>query len=239
MNIFIETDDACNMYWSNKNNQLHRITGPAIEYSNGKKSFYVKGKLLTENQFKKLQDKIMNKSNKITKKELLSIIKEVVGEYRTKGALGAKNPNKLGSEKSSGKKATKIEVYYEENNKKEPLVGPRSITGLNFDFINKTWPSTKAFLEANVMATLGRAALTAKIGKSVYDELEKAKEAEFDNLLTTDNNVIIFYLENNELKARTENFVNEKLIGNQKILDKDGDGKLTAKDFKILRLSKK
>lgn len=239
MNVFIETDDVGNLYWSNKHKQLHRVNGPAIEYSSGKKSFYVKGKLLTENQFKQLQNKIMNKSNKITKKELVSIIKEVVGEYRTKGALGAKNPNKFGSKKSSGKKATKIEVYYEENNKKEPLVGPRSITGLNFDFINNTWPRTKAFLEINVMATLGRAALSAKLGKSVFDELEKAKEAELDDLLTTDNNVVIFYLENNELKARTEGSVNEELIGNQKVLDKTGDGKLTAKDFEILRKSKK
>ena len=36
-------------YW--KNNKLHRLDGPAIEWKNGYRSFYIKGKLLTEKQF--------------------------------------------------------------------------------------------------------------------------------------------------------------------------------------------
>jgi hypothetical protein len=238
-NIFIETDDVGNLYWSNANKQLHRLNGPAIEYIDGKKSYYVKGKLLNENQFNKLKNNLMKNNQKITKTQLIQLIKEVVGEYRTKGALGKKN---LGQPVVTGKKAKNVEVYFEDatGNREAVADGLNSITGMKFDFITSTWPRTKSFLEKEFMITLGDAALSARIGQSVFDEIEKAKENELDDMLTINNNVIVFYLENNELKARTEGSkMAEELVGNQKKLDKTGDGKLTAKDFEMLRKSKK
>ena len=234
-NIFIETDDVGNLYWSNANKQLHRLNGPAIEYIDGKKSYYVKGKLLNENQFNKLKNNLMKNNQKITKTQLIQLIKEVVGEYRTKGALGKKN---LEQPVVTGKKAKNVEVYFENAaGEREAVVDQE---GRKFDFINNTWPVAKKWLEANFMSYLGRAAVTHRIGQSVFDEIEKAKELEEIDMLTINNNVIVFYLENNELKARTEGSkMAEELVGNQKKLDKTGDGKLTAKDFEMLRKSKK
>jgi hypothetical protein len=163
------------------------------------------------------------------------LIKEVVGEYRTKGALGKKN---LEQPVVTGKKAKNVEVYFENAaGEREAVVDQE---GRKFDFINNTWPVAKKWLEANFMSYLGRAAVTHRIGQSVFDEIEKAKELEEIDMLTINNNVIVFYLENNELKARTEGSkMAEELVGNQKKLDKTGDGKLTAKDFEMLRKSKK
>jgi hypothetical protein len=241
-NIFIETNVVNNLYCSNKHNQLHQKNK---RYSDRifklQKSFLRKRSLLNDNQFKLLQNKIMNKSNKITKKELVSLIREAIDEYRTKGALGKKNPARGTPVKTGAKKVNTVEVYFQDaaGNMKPVTGGLNSISGMKFDFITSTWPRTKSFLEKELMVNLGDVALSARIGQSVYDELENAKMNELDDLLTVNNNVIVFYLENNELKARTEGSVNEELVGNQKVLDKTGDGKLTAKDFELLRKSKK
>ena len=37
-------DNDKNIRWYNEKNQLHRLDGPAIEYTNGSKSWYVEGK---------------------------------------------------------------------------------------------------------------------------------------------------------------------------------------------------
>ncbi len=43
---------------------------------------------------------------------------------------------------------------------------------LDFDFLNSTWPQAKAWIEGNVMTELGDAALSAKVGQSVYNKIE-------------------------------------------------------------------
>jgi Mor family transcriptional regulator len=37
-------------YFNNKN-ELHRLDGPAIEYANGRKYYFIAGKQLTEEEF--------------------------------------------------------------------------------------------------------------------------------------------------------------------------------------------
>ncbi len=38
-------DEDKNIYWSNDKDQLHRLDGPAVEYADGSKEWYVDGKL--------------------------------------------------------------------------------------------------------------------------------------------------------------------------------------------------
>ena len=40
-------------YWFNQNGQYHRLNGPAAEYSNGYKEWWIEGKAYTEQQFNK------------------------------------------------------------------------------------------------------------------------------------------------------------------------------------------
>jgi len=37
--------------WYNLENQLHRENGPAVEYANGGKAYYINGNYLTEQKF--------------------------------------------------------------------------------------------------------------------------------------------------------------------------------------------
>lgn len=39
--------------WYNFNNQLHRLEGPAVEYFDGEKYWYINGEKLTKNEFYK------------------------------------------------------------------------------------------------------------------------------------------------------------------------------------------
>ena len=43
MSNFFE-DSKENKYWENDKGQLHRIDGPAVEYADGSKSWYINGK---------------------------------------------------------------------------------------------------------------------------------------------------------------------------------------------------
>ena len=40
----MEIDKDENRYWYNENNQFHRVGGPAVEYANGFKAWYINGK---------------------------------------------------------------------------------------------------------------------------------------------------------------------------------------------------
>ena len=42
----IVKDEAGNVHWYNKNGQLHREDGPAVEYANGSKWWYLNGNLI-------------------------------------------------------------------------------------------------------------------------------------------------------------------------------------------------
>jgi hypothetical protein len=44
-------DEDKNIYWSNDKDQLHRLDGPAIEYTDGHKAWYVNGEDMTEKEF--------------------------------------------------------------------------------------------------------------------------------------------------------------------------------------------
>ena len=109
------------------------------------------------------------------------------GPYVPKGMVGMGRPKKatVAGGVSSGEA--------------DEQVGPTLDVTVNgelqdFDFLNNTWPRTKAWIEANVMPELGDAALTAKIGQSVYDKIEAAKELDIDNKLNRSNNKIeLFY----------------------------------------------
>ena len=46
----VEIDDSSTKYWY-QNDKLHREDGPAVEYANGSRIWYINGKLLTEKEF--------------------------------------------------------------------------------------------------------------------------------------------------------------------------------------------
>lgn len=75
---------------------------------------------------------------------------------------------------------------------------------LDFDFLNNTWPKSKAYIEGNVMTELGDAALTAKVGQSVYNKIEAAKELDIDGKLNKSNNKVELYFNKatNTLEAK-------------------------------------
>jgi len=99
----------------------------------------------------------------------------------------------------------------------EPQAGPIGLdvsaeiegkqTSLEFDFLNSSWPQAKKFLEAEVMAMLGDAAVdpNTKIGQYVYDAIEAAKEADLDGKLSSANNKIVLYFDpaTKQLKVRS------------------------------------
>jgi stress response protein YsnF len=66
---------------------------------------------------------------------------------------------------------------------------------LDFDFLNSTWPQTKAYLEREVMAEVPDAFKSGtKIGQEVYQKLEDAKEAaDFGKLRPADQNITLYY----------------------------------------------
>jgi hypothetical protein len=181
------------------------------------------------------------KQKRTLKESVRGMIKEVVDEYRTKGALSANNPNRKAPVKLTGKnyqakgvagmgrpkaESVSLEVYFDDNGKQKSL---------NFDFLNTPWPSAKKYLEAEVMAELrGDAALVGKIDNSVYEEIEKAKENDLDGKLTLKNNVVVLYYDepSKSLKAETaqleENDANttstgpyHNMFGDDSVGDKD------------------
>ena len=61
--IEIKTDPAGTKYWY-QNDQLHRTDGPAVEYPNGTKRYWINGKELTQLEaFVLIKAKCNEKSN--------------------------------------------------------------------------------------------------------------------------------------------------------------------------------
>lgn len=102
------------------------------------------------------------------------------GPYVAKGMTGMGRP-KSGTSPDSGDQATKASLVV-------------SFDGdlLQFDFLNSNWPQAKKFIESEVMSQLGAASIdpSVKIGQSVYDKIEAAKELDIDNKLNASNNKI-------------------------------------------------
>jgi hypothetical protein len=112
------------------------------------------------------------------KEEIVAMIKETVEEYRVKGALGKK---KVGQPAQVGLTVTLSTQSGE------------VITLDEFDFLTRTWPEAKKYLDAEVMALVGAGALdpNAKVGQSVYDAIENAKTLDLDGKLTPENNKVV------------------------------------------------
>ena len=45
-----------NKYWYNRNDSIHRLDGPAIEYANGDKYWYINGKGYSEEEFNQVKE---------------------------------------------------------------------------------------------------------------------------------------------------------------------------------------
>ena len=108
------------------------------------------------------------------------------GPYVPKGIAGMGRPKK-GAEPAVAGKATAASV---------PLIvsavmpDGKSVQ-LDYDFINNTWPAAKKYIEQEVMSELPDALdPNVKIGQSVYDKIEAAKELEIDGKLNQSNNKI-------------------------------------------------
>jgi hypothetical protein len=54
----VEVTDKATI-WYNESNELHREEGPAIEYANGGKSYYINGERHREDEFKSCENKIV------------------------------------------------------------------------------------------------------------------------------------------------------------------------------------
>ena len=108
------------------------------------------------------------------------------GPYVPKGIAGMGRPKK-GAEPAVAGQATAASV---------PLIvsavmpDGKSVQ-LDYDFINNTWPAAKKYIEQEVMSELPDALdPNVKIGQSVYDKIEAAKELEIDGKLNQSNNKI-------------------------------------------------
>ncbi len=53
--VEVNTDGDC--YWYNEKDQLHREDGPAVEYSDGPKTWWLDGVQITEEEHKKRTSK--------------------------------------------------------------------------------------------------------------------------------------------------------------------------------------
>ena len=95
-------------------------------------------------------------------------------------------------------------------------------TPLEFDFLNSTWPQAKSFIESEIMANLGDAALDpqTKVGQDVYDAIEKAKEADLDGNLSAKNNKIVLFFEPESKQLKVKGTVAEVRAPNE---DEDWD----------------
>jgi len=47
----VTVDENKNIHWYNDEDQLHRLDGPAVEWPDGDKEWYVDGKKMTEKEF--------------------------------------------------------------------------------------------------------------------------------------------------------------------------------------------
>jgi hypothetical protein len=108
------------------------------------------------------------------------------GPYVPKGIAGMGRPKK-GAEPAAPGQATATSV---------PLIVSAVMPDgkaveLDYDFINNTWPAAKKYIEQEVMSELPDALdPNVKIGQSVYDKIESAKELEIDGKLNQSNNKI-------------------------------------------------
>ncbi len=152
---------------------------------------------------------------KLVKEMVMNIIREVVDEYRTKGALGSKNPNRTAAVKATGKNYKAKGMSGMGRPKSINTSGPAgleismSLNGtpwlLDYDFLNNPWPSAKRFLETDIMAELpNEEALKGKISDEVYQVIEKAKEDDLDGNLNDTNNKITLYYDtpSHQLRAK-------------------------------------
>lgn len=103
------------------------------------------------------------------------------GPYVPKGIAGMGRPKKSAAVSADGEQTAgaTLNVTFDGD-------------ALQFDFLNSTWPQAKKFIEAQVMSQLGDAALdpNVKVGQSVYDKIEAAKELDIDGKLNASNNNI-------------------------------------------------
>jgi hypothetical protein len=105
------------------------------------------------------------------------------GPYVPKGIAGMGRPKKsaAGSTSSDGEQAAgaTLNVTFDGD-------------ALQFDFLNSTWPQSKKFIESEIMSQLGDAALdpNVKVGQSVYNKIEAAKEMDIEGKLNASNNRI-------------------------------------------------
>lgn len=150
------------------------------------------------------------------KETILAMIREEVDEYRTKGALGAKNTARTAPVKATG-------LNYVAKNPRagaeaEPIglevslandIDPNKAEPVDFDFLNNTQGKARSFIEANIMAHLGADALSAKVSPEVYAAIEKGKENDLDGKLTTQNNKIVLYFDKATKQLRVKNNVSE------------------------------
>ena len=65
----VKVDDRGTKYWT-LNGEFHREDGPAIEYVNGDKYWYLKSKALTEQEF----NQKMNKPTELTMSQLNNLL---------------------------------------------------------------------------------------------------------------------------------------------------------------------
>jgi len=107
------------------------------------------------------------------------------GPYVPKGIAGMGRPKKGAEPAVSGQANASVPLIV------SAVMPDGKAVELNYDFINNTWPAAKKYIEQEVMSELPDALdPNVKIGQSVYDKIEAAKELEIDGKLNQSNNKI-------------------------------------------------
>ena len=107
------------------------------------------------------------------------------GPYVPKGIAGMGRPKKGAEPAVSGQATASVPLIV------SAVMPDGKAVELNYDFINNTWPAAKKYIEQEVMSELPDALdPNVKIGQSVYDKIESAKELEIDGKLNQSNNKI-------------------------------------------------
>ena len=107
------------------------------------------------------------------------------GPYVPKGIAGMGRPKKGAEPAVSGQATASVPLIV------SAVMPDGKAVELNYDFINNTWPAAKKYIEQEVMSELPDALdPNVKIGQSVYDKIEAAKELEIDGKLNQSNNKI-------------------------------------------------
>jgi hypothetical protein len=107
------------------------------------------------------------------------------GPYVPKGIAGMGRPKKGTGPAVSGQATASVPLIV------SAVMPDGKSVQLDYDFINNTWPAAKKYIEQEVMSELPNALdPNVKIGQSVYDKIEAAKELEIDGKLNQSNNKI-------------------------------------------------